>query len=59
MGHFSPIFVPEMHQVAVALLTILAFVVVVLVTALPTLASFLSPVGPTFVVIAPIHWNQL
>ena len=59
MGPFSHFFVPEMHQVALALLTVLTVVVVALATALPTLTSFLFPVGPTFVVLAPTPLNQL
>jgi hypothetical protein len=53
MGPFGTIFVPEMRQVAVALLTNLAVVAVALATALPSLTSFFSLAQPRLVVFAP------
>ncbi len=40
-------------MVAVVLLPVLAFVAAALATALLSLASFLSPAGPTFIVVVP------
>jgi hypothetical protein len=49
---FAPLAIVAV-MVAVVSLPVLAFVAVALATALPSLASFLSPVGPTVVVFAP------